>query len=44
VDEDFQNAQTKDPNAVGIKAEWVYSYDATACVERFNENTKVATA
>ncbi|MCO8252086.1 UNVERIFIED_CONTAM: FAD-dependent monooxygenase [Comamonas sp. A-3] len=43
-DEDFQNAQTKDPNAVGIKAEWVYSYDATACVERFNENTKVATA
>ncbi len=32
----FQQAQAKDPNAVGIKAEWVYEYDATRCVQRFD--------
>ena len=43
-DEEFQKAQAKDPNAVGIKAEWVYSYDATACVERFDESAEAAIA
>lgn len=32
----FQQAQAKDPNAVGIKAEWVYEYDATRCEQRFD--------
>jgi len=31
----FQQAQAQNPNAVGIKAEWVYEYDATRCAERF---------
>jgi salicylate hydroxylase len=31
----FKQQQAKDPNAVGIKAEWVYSYDATRCESRF---------
>ncbi|HYP71298.1 MAG TPA: FAD-dependent monooxygenase, partial [Variovorax sp.] len=43
-DEEFQKAQAKDPNAVGIKAEWVYSYDATSCVERFDESAEAAVA
>jgi len=43
-DEEFQRAQAKDPNAVGIKAEWVYSYDATACVKRFDESAEAAVA
>jgi salicylate hydroxylase len=43
-DEEFRKAQAKDPNAVGIKAEWVYSYDATACVERFDQNAEAAVA
>ncbi|MFC4277135.1 FAD-dependent monooxygenase [Achromobacter aloeverae] len=37
-DEEFQKAQSKDPNAVGIKAEWVYAYDATRCIERFDSS------
>ena len=31
----FQQEQAKNPNAVGIRAEWIYEYDATRCVERF---------
>jgi salicylate hydroxylase len=34
-DRAFQQEQERDPNAVGIKAEWVYRYDATTCRERF---------
>ena len=33
--EAFKAEQEKNPNAVGIKAEWVYQYDATTCPERF---------
>lgn len=29
--------QQENPNAVGIKAEWVYQYDARQCTTRFNE-------
>lgn len=36
-DEEFKAAQAKDPNAVGIRAEWVYQYDATTCRERFGQ-------
>ncbi|GAA5119123.1 FAD-dependent monooxygenase [Alloalcanivorax gelatiniphagus] len=35
-DEAFREAQKKDPNAVGIRAEWIYEYDATTCGERFD--------
>ncbi|MFP1680576.1 FAD-dependent monooxygenase [Alloalcanivorax sp. C16-2] len=35
-DEAFREAQKKDPNAVGIRAEWIYEYDATTCAERFD--------
>ena len=38
----FQKEQAKNPNAVGIKAEWVYEYDATACVDRFAAAATVA--
>lgn len=38
----FQKEQAKNPNAVGIKAEWVYEYDATACVDRFASTDTVA--
>ena len=31
----FQQEQARDPNAVGIKAEWVYQYDARSCRDRF---------
>lgn len=34
-DREYQAEQAKNPNAVGIKAEWVYQYDATNCRERF---------
>jgi salicylate hydroxylase len=37
-----QQQQKKNPNAVGIKAEWVYEYDATRCIERFNTETAAA--
>jgi salicylate hydroxylase len=32
----YQEAQKKNPNAVGIRAEWIYEYDATRCRERFD--------
>ena len=35
--EAFKAEQEKNPNAVGIKAEWVYQYDATTCRERFED-------
>lgn len=38
----FQAQQAKNPNAVGIKAEWVYEYDATRCTERFDAEASVA--
>jgi salicylate hydroxylase len=38
----FKQQQEKDPTAVGIKAEWVYEYDATRCVERFGAETSIA--
>lgn len=31
----YQKAQAQNPNAVGIRAEWIYEYDATTCRERF---------
>jgi salicylate hydroxylase len=31
----FKQEQARDPNAVGIKAEWVYQYDARTCRDRF---------
>lgn len=34
-DRAFKAAEAANPNAVGIKAEWVYQYDATSCAERF---------
>jgi salicylate hydroxylase len=40
--EAFKAAQAKNPNAVGIKAEWVYQYDATTCRERFCTDLAVA--
>jgi salicylate hydroxylase len=41
-DLELQQQQAKNPNAVGIKAEWVYEYDATRCIERFNAETAAA--
>jgi len=31
----YQQEQAKNPNAVGIRAEWIYEYDATICRQRF---------
>ncbi|TWI56766.1 salicylate hydroxylase [Pseudomonas duriflava] len=31
----YQQEQAKNPNAVGIRAEWIYEYDATTCRQRF---------
>lgn len=31
----FQREQARNPNAVGIKAEWLYQYDARTCRDRF---------
>ncbi|MFM0095833.1 FAD-dependent monooxygenase [Paraburkholderia nemoris] len=36
-DLEMQQQQKTNPNAVGIKAEWVYEYDARLCVERFRQ-------
>ena len=40
--EAFKAEQARNPNAVGIKAEWVYQYDATTCRERFPGRHAVA--
>ncbi|WP_324741198.1 FAD-dependent monooxygenase [Pseudomonas veronii] len=34
-DQAYKEAQAKNSNAVGIRAEWIYEYDATSCRERF---------
>jgi salicylate hydroxylase len=34
-DAEMRKQQAANPHAVGIKAEWVYEYDATRCAERF---------
>ncbi len=34
-DEEYQREQAKNPNAVGIRAEWIYEYDPVSCVQRF---------
>ncbi|MGC7403110.1 FAD-dependent monooxygenase [Pandoraea pneumonica] len=36
-DREMQEQQKANPNAVGIKAEWVYEYDARRCVDRFRQ-------
>ena len=41
-DLEMQRQQAQNPNAVGIKAEWVYEYDATRCTERFDAEAAVA--
>jgi salicylate hydroxylase len=41
-DLEMKREQAENPNAVGIKAEWVYEYDATTCVERFSSETTSA--
>ena len=41
-DLEMQRQQAQNPNAVGIKAEWVYEYDATRCTERFNAEPALA--
>jgi salicylate hydroxylase len=40
----FQREQARNPNAVGIRAEWVYSYDATTCADRFRLPTNSTAA
>jgi salicylate hydroxylase len=42
--EAFKAEQAKNPNAVGIKAEWVYQYDGTTCRERFSMKTQQRSA
>lgn len=32
----YQQEQANNPHAVGIRAEWIYEYDATTCRERFD--------
>ncbi|CAM5205724.1 2-polyprenyl-6-methoxyphenol hydroxylase-like FAD-dependent oxidoreductase OS=Castellaniella defragrans OX=75697 GN=HNR28_002249 PE=4 SV=1 [Castellaniella defragrans] len=34
-DQEMQRQQAENPNAVGIKAEWVYTYNAADCTDRF---------
>ena len=41
-DEALRKQQAENPNAVGIKAEWVYEYDATRCKERIGTMETVA--
>lgn len=36
-DREMAEQQKTNPNSVGIKAEWVYEYDAVRCAERFAE-------
>jgi salicylate hydroxylase len=36
-DREMELQQKNNPNAVGIKAEWVYEYDAVRCAERFHQ-------
>lgn len=41
-DEALKKQQAENPNAVGIKAEWVYEYDATRCEERIGVTATMA--
>ncbi len=41
-DLEMQRQQALNPNAVGIKAEWVYEYDATRCIDRFDAEAVTA--
>jgi salicylate hydroxylase len=40
----FKLEQAKNPNAVGIKAEWVYQYDARTCRDRFGKSPALSAA
>jgi salicylate hydroxylase len=40
----FRREQALNPNAVGIKAEWVYQYDARTCRERFGQSPVLSAA
>lgn len=40
----FKLEQAKNPNAVGIKAEWVYQYDARTCRYRFGKSPVLSAA
>ena len=40
----FKREQALNPNAVGIKAEWVYQYDARSCRERFGQSPALSAA
>jgi salicylate hydroxylase len=38
-DLEYQREQARNPNAVGIRAEWIYEYDAVSCAGRFDGAT-----
>ena len=40
----FKREQARNPNAVGIKAEWVYQYDARTCRDRFRKSAVFSAA
>jgi len=40
----FKEEQARNPNAVGIKAEWVYQYDARICRDRFDTSPALSAA
>jgi salicylate hydroxylase len=40
----FKREQARNPNAVGIKAEWVYQYDARTCRDRFRKSPVLSAA
>ena len=40
----FRREQAANPNAVGIKAEWVYQYDARTCRDRFSRSPTLSAA
>jgi salicylate hydroxylase len=40
----FKREQARNPNAVGIKAEWVYQYDARTCRDRFGKSPVLSAA
>jgi salicylate hydroxylase len=40
----FKAEQARNPNAVGIKAEWVYQYDARTCRDRFSKSPLLSAA
>jgi salicylate hydroxylase len=40
----FKREQARNPNAVGIKAEWIYQYDARTCRDRFGKSPALSAA